>query len=293
MAVMAINRILVVGAGGPVGFEITRGLLAEGLSVKATYRTHRPTTNIALTNLGAEIAQLDLDNHDSLKQHLADVDAAIFVPILNVSQNAAAYLRNDQRAVFFSSNNVGVTPEGGVYAQLLAAEGAVRNAAPQSTILRPTMIYGYPGDGNMSRLMTVMRKYPFAPMPGSGAALQQPVYYKDLAQTAVHALLQEPPFSGIAAVAGPTALTQRALYAAVAKAGDASPIIIRAPLGPAAFVARTLEGLGVKSPLSSAQLARAAMDKTPTGDRVILTKTSLENGLKALAASLDGQSHGA
>jgi uncharacterized protein YbjT (DUF2867 family) len=290
---MTLERILVVGAGGALGLEITRALRTQNKSVIATYRRRRPDVLTRLSSLGADIVQLDLDDDVTLKNCLKNIDGVVFTPILTASQNAARFLPKSLNAIFFSSNNVGVDPENAVYARLQTAEEITRKEAPHAVILRPTMIYGYPGDGNLSRLMKTMRKIPAIPIPGDGKALQQPVYYKDLVQIAIHWLIEGPAVGGVHSVGGPEALSQRQLYTAVAQAAGVNPKLINVPVGPITFALQALEKLGLRLPVSSAQLMRVGRDKTPVGDSIILMKTSLSDGLKALAAALDATSHGA
>lgn len=289
---MANEKVLVVGAGGALGLEIVRALRGRGVRVQATCRSSRDGAGERLAALGADAAVLDLADLDMLEALLADNDAAIFTPILTVSKAAAQLLRDGRPAVFFSSNNVAVDPQAEVYAGLIDAEREVLNAAPAATILRPTMIYGHPGDGNLSRLMLAMRRLPIAPMPG-GRALQQPVYYGDLAEIAADALLAPKIDERVFAVAGPAPVSQRRLYKSVARAAGVDPLIISIPAGFLAPAFRLIETMGLKSPVTAAQLARAARDKAPTGAPVILGKTPLEEGLRSLAAALDACRPGA
>jgi len=287
------SSVLVVGAGGVLGREIVRILRSQGVDVVAAFRTRRAGLKQTLVGLGAKPLQLNIDDSDATRQALTEVDAAVFTPILTVSQSAAALLGEDKRAVFFSSNNVAIDPDADVYARLAKAEEAVLSAAPGAVILRPTMIYGYPGDGNISRLIHWMRRSPILPLPGGGDALQQPVYYRDLAKAAVQTVLDAPPLARTCAVAGPEAVSARALYDAVAHAAGARPFIAPMPL--AAFaILRGAEAIGLKLPVKAAQLARAARDKSPPPEAaLILGETSLEEGLAALTAALDDGLHGA
>jgi len=286
---MTGERVLVVGASRPLGVEIVRALRAAGHAVDATYRTYREEPVQALDALGANTSRLDIADHDALEAHLQKADAAIFIPILTVSQIAAPLLRDGVRAVFFSSNNVAIDYEADVYARLRKAEETVQAAAPQAVILRPTMIYGYPGDGNISTLMAAMRRFPVMPMPGDGKAMQQPVYYKDVAKAACDACVGPPNLGDGHTVAGPEAISQRALYAAIADAVNARAAILPAPAALATTAARMIEALSLKPPLSSAQLRRANEDKTPRGEAAILGETSLKEGLAALARDLDAR----
>lgn len=288
-----MRKILVVGAGGALGMSCVRELRAKGCQVTASYRTDRPGLLERISSLGAAPVQADLREPSSLHGVLRNVEAAIFTPILTQSIHAAPILAEGQRGVFFSSNNVTVDPAASVYAALLQAEAQLTARRPNVAILRPTMIYGYPGDGNLSRLMTAMRRRPFAPMPGRGAALQQPIFYDDLARIAVDIALKPNLSDKILTIAGPSPISQKELYEAVAAAGGVRPFIFGAPLGLAMKCVAVLEALGVNPPLSAAQLARAEKDKIPLVEPIIYGRTSLPTGLRHLAQGLDGAPAGA
>lgn len=282
---MSEKPVLVAGAGGALGLEMVRLLRAEGYAVAGAYRTARKGAAEAIEAAGGWPVRLDLGAETAVRAALADAGAAIFTPILTVSAPAARFLRPGQPAVFFSSNNVAIDPQAEVYARLLETEALVRAAAPQAVILRPTMIYGYPGDGNLARLMASMRRSPATPIPAAAGALQQPVYYKDLAAIAVRALFDGALAGGTRAVAGPQSVTTAALYREAKAASHARTMLIPVPAGAMAPVAAAIEKAGLKLPVSAAQLARAGRDKTPQGP-AILGETPLSVGLKALAAAL-------
>lgn len=288
-----MRKVLVVGAGGVLGREIVSLLRARGREVVAAHRTPRARLEDELRALGASVLRLDLADTDQLALALEQVEGAIFTPILTVSAAAAKRLRGDQRGVFFSSNNAAIDAHAEIYARLRAAEGAVRADAPHAAILRPTMIYGYPGDGNLAKLMGAMRRWPFVPLPGKGEALQQPVYYRDLAAIAVDALLEDGAAGRARPVAGPKPVSQRVLYEAAAEAAGVKLRTVGAPLRLGAAMLGAAERMGLRLPVSAAQLRRAAVDKTPQGAETLLGRTSLEEGLKALACALDGGAEGA
>src|SRR5205814_7044896 len=82
----------------------------------------------------------------------------------------------------------------------LTAEREVRESGLAWTILRPTMIYGAPGDRNLSRLLVLLARarrgrapLPVSlplplPVPGGGRRLQQPVHVADLAEAVLRAV---------------------------------------------------------------------------------------------------------
>lgn len=288
---MTGGAVLVAGAGGAVGFEIVRALRRRGCEVVATYRTPREGLQDRLAALGARVEQWDLSDLDRGRAILADVDAAVFTPILTVAGHVAA-LAPDKRLLFFSSNNVAIDDKAPVYAHLRDAEAQVRDAAPGALILRPTMIYGYRGDGNLSVLMSAMRRYPLTPMIGAGRAMQQPVFYRDAAEIAA-SLIASGSAHGIVTVAGPAPVSQETLYRAVRAAAGAKSVIAPIPATMAGAAVRLASLVRLPTPLSLAQIARADQDKTPVGDTVILGETALDVGLRGLGAALDGAPGGA
>ena len=107
-----------------------------------------------------------------------------------------------------------------VEAVRLAAERQIRESGLKWTILRPTMIYGAPGDRNLSRLLG-------AAAPGcrccrcraAGGQLQQPVHVADVAG-AVLAAVERPAAAGSAYdIAGPEPLTFAELLRVAAQRG--------------------------------------------------------------------------
>ena len=93
-----------------------------------------------------------------------------------------------KRAVFLSStwrfskvNTTGVNT-------VIAGEESVNVSGLETTLLRPTMIYGPGDDRNISRLRNYLRRYRIIPIFGNGSRLVQPVYVTDLAKAVVQAI---------------------------------------------------------------------------------------------------------
>lgn len=275
-----------------MGFEIVRALRARHCDVVASYRTVRDGLDERLEGLGANPVRWDLADHKRGRELFAEVDAAIFTPILTVSESVAA-LAPEKRLIFFSSNNVEIDAAAPVYAELRAAENRLREIAPAAIILRPTMIYGYPGDGNLSVLMRAMQRSPITPRIGNGRALQQPVFFRDVAAIAADLAAADTAPPKTLAIAGPSPTPQSALYRAVNAAGGGKCAIVPAPAWAASIAARLANAIGLQLPLSPAQIARANIDKTPVNADVALGETSLSGGLAQLAAALDDAPAGA
>ena len=281
------KHILVVGACKPLGMEIVRRLCASGHNVVATYRTVNEGACRQLEGLGARVVHLDVADENALAAQLDNACGVIFTPILTVSKKASHLVAGRFPTVFFSSNNVAVDFEAEVYARLRSAEEEVSQQAPNAIILRPTMIYGYAGDGNLASLVRAMRRFPLVPMPGDGKALQQPIYYKDVAKIACDAVIGDMSTKQVCTIAGPQAVSQKALYQEVARAAKTASFIVPMPAGPISHILRVTEKLGLPAPLSAAQVARANENKTPKADNVIFGETTLTEGLNALISDLD------
>jgi NADH dehydrogenase len=194
-----------------------------------------------------------------------------------------------ERAVFFSSNNVAVDPGDPIYAALAEAEREALAILPQATILRPTLIYGERRLPTLPRLMRLMRRTPVFPVPGSGRALQQPVFHKDLARAAAAALLLEEAVGKIYAIGGPDQLSLAALYRAVARAAGGPQVILPTPVWLLNLARRF-----VSVPLDAAQLKRVEEDKRAVPadppPPELAARTPLAEGLTQLAADLSAAS---
>jgi nucleoside-diphosphate-sugar epimerase len=147
------------------------------------------------------------------------------------------------RAVFFSSTSLFTRLPAASKPIRRAAEDRVRGMEGDWTILRPTMIYGYAGDRNMSRLIRFVARSPVVPLPGGGEALVQPVHVDDLARAAVDALECQ--------------RTAKREYNLLHR----RPLLLNMPLRPMARAAGLWHRLGFPPRLSAEQVLRLAEDK--------------------------------
>jgi nucleoside-diphosphate-sugar epimerase len=100
----------------------------------------------------------------------------------------AAEAAQVDRAVFVSTTAIFTNLEAGSKVVRTAAEERVRASGLSWTILRPTMIYGTPGDRNVSRLLRLVRRLPLVVVPGPGTHLLQPVHVEDVADAVAEAV---------------------------------------------------------------------------------------------------------
>ncbi len=97
------------------------------------------------------------------------------------------------------------------------------------TILRPTMVYGGPADGNVSELVRLLRRFRAAPIVGSGAGLRQPVHMADVAAATASALRLESTPQAAYNISGAEVLTYRQLVHRVRGTVPGPTMVVRVP----------------------------------------------------------------
>ena len=113
-----------------------------------------------------------------------------------------------------------------------AGEAALLASGRAGVMLHPTMVYGAQGEDNVQRLAALLRRLPFAPLPGGGRALVQPIHQSDVTRAILAAARH--PWTGPATmvIAGPEAMPYRDFLAAVARAaGLGARPVLPLPLG--------------------------------------------------------------
>ena len=289
---MPERKIVVIGAGGPLGLETVRLLSKVDATIIAAYRTEWPGLIDKLRSFGAQPVPLDLKDKAKVDSLLNGATHVVFAPILTAAKNILHALPENAKSIFFSSYNVDVDMEAPVYASLRKAEADLLAAVPDAIILRPTMVYGHGRDRNLSRLMSAMRRWPFVVMPGNGKARQQPLFYRDLAAIVAQTLLGTQITNGIHTVAGPVPVTQREVFEAAKRASGKRTLIVPAPLTPVIWAVKGVQRLGRSVPMTPAQLSRANQDKVSSQPASLLGSTPLGEGLVHLAKALDAEQPG-
>lgn len=243
--------LLVTGATGFTGQRVVRALLLDGHRVTAFVRA---SSDHAVLPPGVGIATGDLAEPATLRAALAGHDALVNVASLGFGHAKgiveAARQAGIGRSVFLGTTAVRTTLAAPSKATRLDAERLVLEGGVGATLLRPTMIYGAPGDRNLERLLRFVGRWPIVPIPGDGRGLQQPVHVEDVAR-AVAAVVVRGDLAGRAFdVPGPTPLTFDAIVRTVAAVIARRRFFVHVP----AFLARVVA--------SREQIARLAEDKS-------------------------------
>lgn len=219
-----MTKIVVTGAGGLTGAEITKGLVERGHSVVAVVRRRTDTP-------GAIVVVGDCADPAIIGLHLSGADVLVHVAGILEGGRVA------RLPEFGRVPRVIAVSSAGVYsrhrtsaAAYLAGEHALAGANPGTMVVRPTMIYGSARDRNIHHLVRFAARYRFLPQIGDGVARLQPIYFADLA-AAIVALVDQTGTESLDAGGG-RAITLAELLRSVLAALGRPPRIVRLPAGP-------------------------------------------------------------
>ena len=287
-------KVHVTGGSGFTGAFVVRQLVDQGHEVFALTRSE--TAAAKVSELGATPVEGDLDEPASLPEAFAAGGAEHLVNVASLGFGhadgivGAAEAAGLDRAVFVSTTALFTKLNAPSKKVRLAAEERIRRSSLRWTIIRPTMIYGTPGDRNIARLLQVLAKVPALPVPGGGHRLQQPVHVEDLATAIIAAVDREAAVEQAIDVPGPEPLSFRDLLLTAGAAVGRRPKLVPVPFRPTIAGLRLYERVSAYPRLKAEQLERLGEDKEfdPTPAREILgyRPRSFTDGVRAEAALL-------
>lgn len=253
------------GASGFLGRSVLPELIRRGHQPVALARSRAAAQ--VVTSLGADVVWGDLDDPASLDAAFGGSGADALANLASLGFGhapaiaAAAEDADITRAVFVSTTAIFTRLPATSLATRTSAEDTIQGGELRWTILRPTMIYGGPGDRNMHRLLGFVRRSPLVPLPGGGHRLIQPVHVDDLAGFVAVVAEREEAVGQSYTVAGPEALTLRQVVEAAGRAMGRQPLLMTVPLGPVVTAVRLYEKLTRRPKLKVEQLLRLDEDK--------------------------------
>ena len=285
-------RLVVTGGSGFLGEFVLREAVRRGYEVAALARS--PVAARTVHALGARPVSGDLAARGpaaaaALAQAFAAGDILVNLASLGFG-DAPAIVTAAERAqvrgaVFVSTTAVTTTLPAATKRVRLAAERRIAESALAWTILRPTMIYGAPGDRNLCRLLPLLRRVPVLPVPG-GRHLQQPVHVADVAHAVLAAAeligldqadpaLTDPALAGPGPartkpggvtydLAGPAPMTFDELLRTAGQAVGSRTRFVPVPLPPVLAAARGYELVSRSPRIRAEQVRRLAEDKAFT-----------------------------
>jgi uncharacterized protein YbjT (DUF2867 family) len=191
--------ILLTGATGVVGSALLERLLQDGEEVRCLVRDPR---RLGPNRVRVQITLGDLANPVVLRQAVRGVRAVVHLAAAIRDQRDAtieelnglatgrllryAGSAGVERFVYFGA--MGATPSSRTrfFRAKALAERAVAAAPIDTTVLSPSIVYD-PSDPFMS-LLRRLSLLPLMPISGSGRARYQPIWARDAAECALHAL---------------------------------------------------------------------------------------------------------
>jgi len=258
-------RLLVTGGSGFLGRHVLAEAARRGHECVVLARSEAAARTVA--GLGARPLAGDVGRPAGLAGAFGSARCDVLVNLVSLGFGhapgivAAARAAGIRRAVFVSTTAVTTSLPVRSTPVRLAAEEHIRQSGLDWTILRPTMIYGAPGDRNLSRLLAILARTPVLPVPGGGARLQQPVHVADAAAAVVAAALRPASAGRCYDVAGPEPMPFTVLLRHCADAVGRRTRFVPVPLGPAVALAAAYERLARHPGIKAEQLRRLAEDK--------------------------------
>ncbi len=279
--------LAVIGATGRSGRALCRALADRGIAFRPVLRDPEAWRRSGLPQ-APRVAELE--DAAALRAALAGADRVVscaharFAPAILAAAPPGATL-----VLMGSTRRFSRWPDAhgdGVR----AGEAALLASGRPGVMLHPTMIYGAEGEDNVQRLAALLRRLPFAPLPGGGRALVQPIHQDDLTACILSALRQGWAGPETLVVAGPRAMPYREFLDAVARAAGLWPppgvnqpgrrLMARAPLTRALPFLPTIRAAEIRRLLED-----KAFDVTPMQARLGIVGRDLEDGLRRTFAA--------
>jgi uncharacterized protein YbjT (DUF2867 family) len=236
--------ILLTGATGVVGGELLPVLLAAGYEVRALVRDPR---KLGEHRVDVRISLGDIGDPFSLRHAMRGVDTVIHLAATIRDQPGGTIeelnglaterlLRSAERAgverfVFFSAMGATAFQRTRFFRSKALAERAVRESPLETTVFAPSIIYR-PGDP----WITLLQRFallPAVPVSGTGHALYQPIWARDVARCVVGSLeggSSNPGSNGRYELAGPELLSYDDIVEVVTEASGRERPLLHVPL---------------------------------------------------------------
>jgi uncharacterized protein YbjT (DUF2867 family) len=236
--------ILLTGATGVVGSELLPSLLANRHQVRTLVRDPR---KLGEHRVDVQISLGDIGDPFSLRHAMRDVDTVIHLAATIRDQPSgtieevnglatARLLRSAERAgaerfLFFSAMGATGFQRTRFFRSKALAEQAVRNSPLDTTVFAPSIVYR-PGDP----WITLLQRFallPAVPVSGSGDALYQPIWARDVARCVVASLNgagSNPDSDGRYELAGPELLSYDDIVEVVVEASGRERPLLHVPL---------------------------------------------------------------
>jgi NADH dehydrogenase len=221
------ERVTVFGGSGFLGRRIVRHLAAGGAEVRIAVRRPERAAFLARFGRPGQITAVHADVWDAatVAPALEAADAVVNTVGHYIERGGASFeaihgqgarqvaeaatAAGVRRLVHISGIGAAAASASSYVRARAAGERLVREAFPEATILRPSVMFG-PGDF-LERLAGLTRVMPAMPLFGSGAVKLQPVYVEDVAAAVARALATPAAAGKLYELGGPRVYSYKAL----------------------------------------------------------------------------------
>ncbi|WP_309643634.1 complex I NDUFA9 subunit family protein [Phenylobacterium sp.] len=259
------DLVTVFGGSGFVGSQVVRALARQGLRVRVAVRQpHLAHTMRLLGDVGQiEVVQANVRVADSVRRALQGATACVnMVGVLYETgrQKFDAVQTDGARNVAVAAKALGVTRLVQVsalgadaasiskYARSKAAgEAAVREAFPDATILRPSVVFGN-GDGFFNKFAEMAVISPVLPLVGGGATRFQPVFVGDVAKAVARAVSATDSAGKTYELGGPAVYSFREILELILKVTERRRILAPLPFPVARLIGQLSAPLAMFTP---------------------------------------------
>jgi uncharacterized protein YbjT (DUF2867 family) len=254
------NRLFILfGGTGFIGRYVVERLTDRGARILVISRSPR-TNGVHLQPLGAvgqiAVHSVDLSSEAALRRAVAGTAGVVnLIGILHETRRqpfaevhgalpgriaAAARAEGVPRLVQISAIGADAGSASAYARSKAEGERRVREAFPDATILRPSIVIG-PEDGFFNRFAAMARLLPALPLIGGGTTRFQPVYVGDVAGAVVAAIGRDDCQGRTYELGGPQTYTFAELMRYMLQVVRRRRLLIDLPFGLANFQARFLE----------------------------------------------------
>ncbi len=246
--------LLVTGITGHSGSHFLKELANNAYSgpIRCVVRETSNTAEIDNAVLDITKAVGDLEDQEFLDRAMVGVDTVVHIASIYHSRAVVrAAVRNDVRRILLVHTT-------GIYSKYKSASDEYSNierdieqfiADEGSTIgvvyLRPTMIYGYLNDRNMSVFIRMVDRFRLFPVINHGKSLLQPVHGGDLGRAYYQVLVRSEILRGDYVLSGERPISMRELFELISDALHKRTTFISVPLELGVLLARVLRLLTV------------------------------------------------
>lgn len=291
--------VTVFGGTGFLGRHIAETLIGAGVPVRIVARNlHRLAGGAAAPEATVERVQADIRDPESVARAVAGSRGVVNAVGLYVERGAETFdavhvegartvaeqarEAGVERLVHISGIGVDAASDSAYVRARARGEEAVREAFPQATILRPSVLFA-PDDAFINTLLRIARLSPVIPLFGVGGTMLQPVFAGDVAAAAAR-VLDDPATPGkIYELGGPVPYSYRNLLQLVMSLAGLRRALLPVPFPLWELQARLAEILP-SPPLTRDQVALMRHDNLASPDlpglaELGVTPTALESVL--------------